>query len=219
MAKAPPAPQIEFLFAADWEWCDAKVTYKPTWRRLGSTPNALKLSPGRAYRVSARPETTVADLAAIFGAVPSCNIRTVRVPRKGPVSPAALGDALAVLGALETVGMLRPYHSTAWFVSIGQVGRATFQIELEGWAVDEVTASLGRIPRAAGLTVRMDEFKEGFSLGPLFRIRGLERVEVQHASYSKQELDWAGLSGQTGLRTLRVQRGCLGEVFWAELGS
>jgi hypothetical protein len=42
---------------------------------------------------------------------------------------------------------------------------------------------------------------------------------VQHASYAKQELDWAGLSGQTELRTLSVQRGCLGEVFWAELGK
>jgi hypothetical protein len=219
MAKATPTPHIEIPFAADWEWCNAKVTYKPSWKNLGSTPKPLKLAPDRAYRVSVRPETTVADLSAIFQAVPSCNIRTVRVPSRSPVSAACLGDALAGLEALETIGMAWSSHLTAWLVSISQAGGTRFQLELEGWPVDEVAASLRRIPRAAGLTVRMDDYKDGFSLSPLFGIRGLVRVDVEHASRSRQELDWTGLSGQTGLRTLSVRGGFLDKVFWAELGK
>jgi hypothetical protein len=90
-------PQHAFAFPADWEWCDAKVTYRPRWKPLGSTPQTLKFRPGRAHRVSVRPDTTAANLAEVLRAAPRFHVRTVRVPHGGPIAAADLGGVLAGL--------------------------------------------------------------------------------------------------------------------------
>ena len=84
-------------------------------------------------------------------------------------------------------------------MSLGRAGGHTVQLDLDRWPVEEVTAAVGRVPRAAELHVRMDGYGTDFTLGPLFGIRGLKRVHVEHCLHSQQELDWTGLAGQTGL--------------------
>lgn len=219
MGKSPSAPPHEFSFAADWESCDAKRTYRPPWKPAGSTPGTLKLWSGRAYRVTVRPETRPADLAAILRAAPEAHIRTVRIPRGGPIAAADLGGVLAKLRGVEAVSLYCPYDSTDWTVNLRRAGGVTTQLALDGWPVAEVVATAGRVPRAAALTIRTDGDGTPFALGPLFAIRGLKRVDVQHSHYSNQELDWTGLSGLKGLRSLRTDYGILPKSLWRELGS
>jgi Leucine-rich repeat (LRR) protein len=211
--------QYDCTFCADWESCDAKVTYQPKWKSLGSTPKTLKLSSGRAYRVSVRPETTVADFAAILAAVPWTNIRTVRIVHGGPISAPELGKALAELRDVTKVGMSWTYRSTGWQTGITQADGKKLHFDLENWPVDEVTAALGHVVRANVLNINMDEFKDSFSLRPLFQVQGLKSVKVKHSSYAKLKLDWTGLSQQIRLQSLNVEHGFLSEVFWSELGK
>lgn len=212
-------PQHDFTFHADWESCDAKVTYRPKWKSLGSTPKTLKLSPGRSYRVSVRAETTPTEFAEILQSVPWSNIRTIRIPHGGPIATTELGKELGKLNGVETVGMSWPYDSISWFVNIRQAGGLNTQFELEKWPVAEVTTALGQVRRAKALNIRMDDFKDNFSLSLLFNIQGLESVYVDHRSHCEQELDWTGLSRQTKLCKLQVRNGFLAETFWSELGK
>lgn len=211
---------IAFDFPADWEWCDAKVTYQPNWKRLGSTPGALKLAPRRAFRVTVRSETTVADLVAILTSAHAAGVRTVRIPHGGPFDAAKLGSALAKLRGVISLHLYWYRGATGWNVNLIQAGDAKVQLDLDGWTDAEVFTAVGRVRRANDLLIRTDRHPAGgFSLAPLLAVRGLKSITVRHSEHSAHTLDWTGLSGQAKLETLVVCSGLLPTGFWAEVGQ
>jgi hypothetical protein len=219
MARQTATSRRQIAFPADWEWCPARVTYRPTWTRLGSTPGTLALSAARAYRITVRPETTPAHLSDVLRAAPAHHVRLIRIPHGGPIAAAGLGDVLAGLEGVESVGLEQAHDNTAWRANVRRSDGAGVQIELEGWPVDEAVAALGRVPKAARLEVNAGDFADGFSLAPLLGLEGLEVIEVHHRDHCEQELWWEGLSGQAALQKLEVRAGVLGEGFWREVGK
>jgi hypothetical protein len=99
-----------------------------------------------------------------------------------------------------------------------QINAGVFvQLRAARWPAADATAALGRLPPADQLAVRV-RGPGPFDLGPLFAVRGLKQVRVEHESHAEQELEWAGLSALTGLRRLEVRSGTLPDGFWHELG-
>nr|WP_246173532.1 hypothetical protein [Limnoglobus roseus] len=136
---------------------------------------------------------------------------------RGSMSAAELGTALAGLNRVATITVNASGGADDGSVYLTARG-ASLGFDFDRWPVAEAAAALARVARADTLAVRMTG-PGPLSLQPLFTVRGLKLIRVEHDSHAKQELDWTGLSTQTGLRRLEVRAGVLPEGFWRELGT